>query len=305
VILCAAPSPAWDVTYHLDRLRLGATNRTRSVSARAGGKTVNVARLLSLLGEDVTVVAPLGGSTGRLVTDDLSDAGVLLAAVPVQPETRRTTTMVDDAAGDATVVNEPSLVGSWGSFVDRVDSLLASADVMVAGGSMPVDAPIDGFAELCRLARAHRVPVVVDTSGPALLAALDARPDVVKPNVHELAEVRPHDDPVQAASELAAMSGSAVAVSLGPEGLALTCDAGTWVARPGEVVQGNPTGAGDAVTAALARGLLHGLAWPEVAVDAVALSAAAVRAPYAGEVDLRHVDELRDSVQLDRLDVSA
>jgi tagatose 6-phosphate kinase len=305
VILCAAPSPAWDVTYHLDRLRLGETNRARSVSARAGGKTVNVARLLSLLGEDVTVVAPLGGTTGGFVADDLAAAGVTLVPVPGQPETRRTTTMVDDDAGDATLVSEPSRIGSWGRFVDCVDSLLASADVMVAGGSMPVDAPIDGFAELCRLGRAHRVPVVVDTSGAALLAALDAGPDVVKPNVHELADVRPHDDPVQAASELAATSGSAVAVSLGPEGLALTCDAGTWVAHPGEVVHGNPIGAGDAVTAALARGLLHGRSWPDVAVDAVALSAAAVRAPYAGEVDLRHVDDLRASVRLDRLDRTA
>jgi tagatose 6-phosphate kinase len=305
VILCAAPSPAWDVTYHLDRLRLGATNRARSVSARAGGKAVNVARLLSLLGEDVTLVAPLGGTTGDLVTDDLAAAGVPLVPVPAQPETRCTTTLVDDDTGDATVVSEPSRIGSWGRFVDRVDSLLASADVMVAGGSMPVDAPIDGFAELCRLGRAHRVPVVVDTSGAALLAALDAGPDVVKPNEHELAEVRPHHDPVQAASELAAKSGSTVAVSLGPEGLALTSDSGTWVARPGEVVHGNPTGAGDAVTAALTRGLLHGRDWADVAVDAVALSAAAVRAPYAGEVDLQHVDHLRASVRLDRRGLTA
>lgn len=305
MILCAAPSPAWDVTYHLDRLRLGATNRARSVSARAGGKTVNVARLLSLLGEEVTVAAPLGGTIGGLVADDLAKAGVPLVSVPSEPETRRTTTMVCDELGDATVVSEASRIGSWGRFVDSVDSLLASADVMVAGGSLPVDAPIDGFAELCRLGRAHRVPVAVDTSGAALLAALDASPDVIKPNAHELAEVRPHDDPVRAASELASTSGSAVAVSLGPEGLALTCEAGTWVARPGEVVHGNPTGAGDAVTAALARGLLHDRPWPDVAVEAVALSAAAVRAPCAGEVDLRHIDNLRASVRLDRLDLTA
>ena len=92
---------------------------------------------------------------------------------------------------------------------------------------------------------------------------------------------------------------------LGPEGLALTCDTGTWVARPGAVEHGNPTGAGDAVTAALARGLLHGRPWPDVVVDAVALSAAAVLAPYAGEVDLRDLDRVRASVVLDRLDVTA
>lgn len=305
MILCAAPSPAWDVTHHVDRLRLHTTNRARSTSARAGGKAVNVARLLSLLDEEVTVVAPLGGPTGRLVAEDLAAAGVPLERVASLPETRRTTAVVSDDAGDATVVSESSSIGDWGAFLDRVASLLANADVLVASGSLPQDAPVDGFAELCRLGRAHGVPVVVDTSGPALLAALAARPAVVKPNVHELAEVRPHDDPVRAAEELATTSGSAVAVSLGPEGLALSCDAGTWVARPGAVVQGNPTGAGDAVTAALARGLLHGRPWPDVVVDAVALSAAAVLAPYAGEVDLRDLDRIRASVRLDRLDVTA
>lgn len=305
MILCAAPSPAWDVTHHVDRLRLHATNRARSTSARAGGKAINVARLLSLLDEDVTVVAPLGGATGLLVAEDLAATGLPLEQVTSRLETRRTTAVVSDDTGDATLVSEPSRIGDWRAFVDRVDSLLADADVLVASGSQPEDAPVDAFAELCRLGRAHGVPVVVDTSGPALLAALEARPAVVKPNVHELAEVHPHDDPVRAASELATTSGSAVAVSLGPEGLALTCDAGTWVARPGAVVRGNPTGAGDAVTAALARGLLHGRTWPDVVVDAVALSAAAVLAPYAGEVDLRDLDQVRASVRLDRLDVTA
>jgi tagatose 6-phosphate kinase len=305
VILCVAPSPAWDVTYHVERLRLHSTNRARSASARAGGKAVNVARLLTLLGEDVTVVAPLGGVTGRLFAEDLESAGVRLVAVDSGLDTRLTTAVVSDEAGDATLVNEPARIGDWSALVDRVDSLLDTADVMVAGGSLPVDAPVDGFAELCRTGRDRGVPVVVDTSGPALLAALGAQPAVVKPNVHELAEVHPHEDPVRAASELATTSGSVVAVSLGPEGLALTSEAGTWVARPGESMKGNPTGAGDAVTAALARGLLHGRAWPEVAVDAVALSAAAVLAPYAGEVDLRDLDRVRASVSLDRLDVTA
>jgi tagatose 6-phosphate kinase len=305
VILCVAPSPAWDVTYHVERVRLHATNRARSMSARAGGKAVNVARVLSLLGQDVAVVAPLGGVTGRLVGDDIAAAGLVLEEIPSRLETRLTTAVVSDADGDATLVSEPARVGDWSALVERVDSLLASTEVMVASGSLPSDAPVDGFAELCRLGRAHGVPVVVDTSGPALLAALGAQPAVVKPNVHELAEVHPHEDPVRAASELASSSGSVVVVSLGPEGLALTCEDGTWVARPGAVARGNPTGAGDAVTAALARGLLEGRPWPEVVVDAVAVSAAAVLEPYAGDVDLRDLDRLRGSVSLDRLDVIA
>jgi tagatose 6-phosphate kinase len=304
VILCVAPSPAWDVTYHVDRLRLHATNRTDSVAARAGGKAVNVARLLSLLGEEVAVVAPLGGGTGELFARDLILAGIPLDAVASDTETRRTTTIVCEDAGDATVISESSRVADWPGLVERIAALVPKADVVVASGSLPQGAPVDGFAELCSICETHGVPVLVDTSGPALLAALEGRPAAVKPNREELAEAVPHTDPVEAARELAATTGAAVAVSLGPDGLVLACDAGVWLARPGDVLRGNPTGAGDAVAAALARALAHGIPWADAVVDAVALSGAAVLAPYAGEVDADEVERLRSSVILERLDVT-
>src|SRR5205823_2717079 len=76
MILCVAPSPAWDVTYGVDRFREHATNRAHTVSARAGGKAVNVARVLHALGEEVTVVAPVGGPSGELFAADLSACGI-------------------------------------------------------------------------------------------------------------------------------------------------------------------------------------------------------------------------------------
>ena len=103
----------------------------------------------------------------------------------------------------------------------------------------------------------------------------------------------PHTDSAEAARELAGATGAAVAVSLGPDGLVLACDTGVRLARPGDVLHGNPTGAGDAVAAAFARAVARGVPFgADAVVDAVALSAAAVLAPYAGEVD---VDEVADS----------
>ncbi|MGH3715904.1 MAG: PfkB family carbohydrate kinase, partial [Micromonosporaceae bacterium] len=82
--------------------------------------------------------------------------------------------------------------------------------------------------------------------------------------------------------------------------LAVTGD-GAWhaVAPP---QRGNPTGAGDAVVAALARGLRRGHGWPELLVEATALSAAAVREPVAGTVDLDHYRALTERVTVRTLD---
>ena len=139
MILCVAPSPAWDVTYHLDRLRLHATNRAGTVAARAGGKAVNVARLLSSLGEEVAVVAPLGGGTGELFARDLVLAGIPLDAVASDTETRRTTTIVCEEAGDATVISETSQVWrgrptSWAARCPGPEGRRRGGERVVAGG---------------------------------------------------------------------------------------------------------------------------------------------------------------------------
>jgi tagatose 6-phosphate kinase len=83
-------------------------------------------------------------------------------------------------------------------------------------------------------------------------------------------------------------------VSLGADGLlAVTCGTGgdgtcdgtgdgIWHAAAAPVT-GNATGAGDAVVAGLADGLVAGRSWPDTLRQATALGAAAVAAPVAGE----------------------
>ena len=290
MIVCVCLSPAWDVTYHVDRLVEHGTNRATSVAARAGGKAVNVARVLHTLGEPVTVVAPLGGPTGRLFRDDLRAAGLPLVAIKQEAETRRTVSIVSRQSADATVVTEPSRLPGWAGFLVEVDRVLVGAELLVVSGAVPGDLPVDACAELTRHATAAGVPTVVDTSGPALTAAMAAGPALLTPNLAELREVAPDGDPPTVARRLAA-AGSTVAVSLGADGLLVVDGDRTWRARGDAPLRGNPTGAGDAVVAAFARGLRSGSDWAAMVVDAVALSRASVLAPVAGEVDLDHYRE--------------
>src|SRR3954452_3013038 len=143
MILCVAPSPAWDVTYGVERFREHATNRAHTVSARAGGKAVNVARILHALGEDVVVVAPVGGPTGELFAADLAQSGIALVAVDTATELRRTVTVVSDETGDATIVNEGCALTEWPDFLARAEEMMSKATVVVAAGSLPAGAPIN------------------------------------------------------------------------------------------------------------------------------------------------------------------
>lgn len=305
MILCVAPSPAWDLTFHVLRLEEHATNRATAVAGRAGGKAVNVARLLHDLGEDVRLVLPVGGHTGDEVLLDLDRAGIRHSVVASTAETRRTVTVVSDETGDATVVNEAGRLPEWPALLERVGSLVPESAAVVVSGSLPVGAPGDAFAQLVAEATGRGLPVVVDTSGPALLAALEARPTLVKPNLDELRAVTGDGDPRTGAARLAQESGSAVAVSAGADGIVLAVGAEAWHASLPHRLHGNPTGAGDAVVAAFARGLAASSPWTEMLRDAVALSGAAVLAPYAGEVAVSDHAELLQQVRVEPIGVPA
>lgn len=301
MILCIAPSPAWDVTYGVGRFREHATNRAQTVSARAGGKAVNVARVLHALGEDVTVVAPVGGPTGDLFANDLAACGIPVVPVDTTVDLRRTITIVSEETGDATLVNEGSRLTDWPAFLACAEQRMAHASLVVAAGSLPSGAPVDAYGQLARAAAGHGVPILVDTSGPALAAALGHSPSLVKPNLAELLDVTDVIDPLEAASRLSTEKEVAVLVTLGAEGMVLAVAGETWRGSLDDVLRGNPTGAGDAALAAFARGVRSGSTWPEMLRDATALAGAAVLAPYAGEFAAHHHGALAERVVVERV----
>jgi fructose-1-phosphate kinase PfkB-like protein len=144
------------------------------------------------------------------------------------------------------------------------------------------------------------IPVVVDTSGPGILAAARAGAHVLKPNRHELAEVTGYDRPLEGAHALIDLGAGLVMVSLGADGLMLVGGGREPVsARLARSLRGNPTGAGDAAVAAIASALASGAdlrgrtaaaarAREALARRAVAWSASAVLMPLAGELSSKH-----------------
>jgi 1-phosphofructokinase len=131
---------------------------------------------------------------------------------------------------------------------------------------------------MCEFFTAAGVQVAVDASGPALLAAVDAAPVLIKPNREELAEAvgRPVDsvgDAVEAAQKLRERGAGSVLASLGADGAVLVEDDGVTIGDAPVAGARSTVGAGDALLAGFlaagARGskaLAEGLAWGAAAV---------------------------------------
>ena len=285
MIVTLTPNPAIDRTLAIPALVRGGMHRAAAPVVEASGKGVNVAKALLVNGHAAVAVLPADGP----LTGLLRAAGVPCEVAEIEGPVRTNVSLLEPD-GTVTKVNEP------GPTVSKEDcrrllamTLAQDGDLIVASGSLPPGMRKDFYADLVE--RSQR-PVAVDTSGAALVAALDAGPWLVKPNLDELSELvgpRPQTlaDVVEAAQELRAFGARAVLVSLGADGAVLVDDEG---ARHGEVVVDRPrntVGAGDALLAGfLAGGLSEALAYAAAAVRHVGTHAPAVTAEDRAAVRL-------------------
>ncbi len=280
VIVTVTPNPSVDRTLEVERVERGAVIRASSTRIDAGGKGVNVTRALVANGFASVAVLPLGGGDGDVLSRLLVDGGIPHRPVPTSAGTRSNITL-SEPDGTVTKVNAPGAPLDRAEMVALVDEAVANlgaASWLVLCGSLPAGAPVDLYATLTIRARAAGVRVAVDSSGAPLAASIAAGPDLIKPNLAELAELvdRPLDgidDAVAAAEEVRAAGVGTVVVSLGARGALLVDGGDPVLAVPPAVAARSDVGAGDTLLAGFlaaggagAAALRTGVAWAAAAV---------------------------------------
>ncbi|MBT2224345.1 1-phosphofructokinase family hexose kinase [Nonomuraea sp. NEAU-A123] len=301
MILTVTLNAALDVTYQVPGVDWDGVNRVAAVHRRAGGKGVNVARVLAALGQDVLVTGLAGGPTGQAIEADLQKAGLPHAFVGIAADSRTTLVVADSGRTEPVVADSPRTASprtalfnepgpevteaEFGRMIGRFTDLMTTAEAVVISGSLPRGVPLDAYATLAAIAAEHGVPAIVDADGEPLRHAPGGRPSIVKPNAEELARAVPEGGPEEGAQALRGRGAESVVVSMGAEGLLAVTPEGIFRARMPYKVEGNPTGAGDSLVAGLALGLVERSPWPERLSRAAALGAAAVAAPVAGDFD--------------------
>jgi 1-phosphofructokinase len=283
MIVTLTLNPSLDRTIEIARLSRGDMTRATGTRLDPGGKGVNVSRALAAHKLATRAVVPVGGPEGHQLTALLELEGIDVCAVPVAGHTRSNVSLVEPD-GTVTKVNEPG--GSLADddlerIVAATLTAAAGAEWVVASGSLPPGVPDSFYGRLgARLAESG-VRFAVDTSGPALAAALGCGPALVKPNRDELAEsvgyrIDTLGDAVRAAEAVRAAGAAAVLASLGADGAVFVDGHGV---RYGEspVDRGrSAVGAGDAM---LAGFLAAGVSSGDPLVEALSWGAAAFRFP--------------------------
>ncbi|MEU6774149.1 1-phosphofructokinase [Streptomyces sp. NPDC046759] len=283
MILTVTPNPSLDRTYEVQALKRGEVIRADTERMDPGGKGVNVSRAAAAAGRRTVAVLPLGGAPGALIADLLDAQGIEVAPVPIAGDTRSNIALAE-SDGVLTKINAPGPQLSAAEqelLLETVREQSRDADWIACCGSLPRGLAPSWYADAVTRAHAGGARIALDTSGHALLEALRARPDVVKPNAEELAEAvgRPLTtvgDALKAAEEVRGMGARAVLASLGADGQLLVEETGAWFAEAHVDTVRSNVGAGDS---SLAGFLIAGGSGPGALASAVAHGAAAVQLP--------------------------
>jgi 1-phosphofructokinase len=306
MIITVTMNPAIDKTVDLGHMVHGGLNRVSNVIMDAGGKGINVSKTIKEIGGETIATGFIGGVGGILIKKVLEEQNITSDFVEIKSETRTNLKVVEED-GNVTEFNEPGPLVTEEELKQLIKKLLGYANqdaLFVLAGSIPNGISKSIYKDLTFKLREKGAKVFVDADGELFVHALEAAPDIIKPNRHELEEYFHKDYRVDEA-ELVSMSQELfnkgvgmIAVSLGQMGaLFLTKD--KVLRCPGLKVEAHSTvGAGDAMVAALAYGLDKGLSMEECAKLSVATSAGAVTTRGTKPPKKEFVEELLKKVEV-------
>ena len=316
MILTVTLNAAIDRTVAVPNFRLG--HRHRAVESRtvAGGKGINVARALKMLGRPVIATGFAGGPTGNRLLEQLRKEAVLTDFTRIAAETRINLAVIDPTSGEQTEINERGPAVSpeeVEAFVRRVGYLADGAKLCVLAGTLPPGAGDDLYARLVKDLGERGLPVVLDAEGGAMLAGLRAGAAIVTPNEREAEELvgqefADRDDLIQGLAELVRLGAGEAAITR-PDGCVAVIGNGSeqrfLEVRTEPLEPVSTVGSGDAFLAGYVAARYDGKAADECLAYGVACGAESTQHFGAGTVDRNQVERLLGEVHVQDLEVPA
>lgn len=271
-------NPSIDYVMFTDRFETGALNRAQTTYKFAGGKGINVSRVLKSLNTESTVLGFLGGFPGQFIKDKLQASNIQVDCVEVESDTRINVKL---KGMSETEINAPGPDINEENIQQLMNKLkgLTSEDTVVIAGSIPSSMPSDIYAQIAELCHERQIKFVVDAEKDLLNSVLPYNPLFIKPNIVELEEMfnttLTTDDAIyEAAKRLLDKGAQMVIVSMGGDGAMLVTEEQCLKAMvpKGQVV--NTVGSGDSTVAGMVAGLTNGLSLTSAFRQAIACGTA-------------------------------
>lgn len=280
-ILIVSLNTGIDRIIYLPNFEAGKIVRATEVQEQAGGKAINVARVLVTLGHRVLVIGFTGGFTGQHIQEDLLNSNIPCSLIGISGNSRNCYIFVDQVKKQETVVNEPGPTitqAEFEKFYQELSQRLGQAEMLICSGSLPKGIDVDCYQKFVNLAHSYKIPVLVDATGEALKLAIKARPYLIKPNLDEAEQLLGRkiadNEVIQAAKEIYNFGLELGLVSLGSQGAVGVWQTGESLIAAPKIEAINSVACGDAFLAGCASAILTGQHSKEVLCSGVAAGSA-------------------------------
>lgn len=277
-------NPAVDKTIEIDNFTIGAVNRVSSIRLDAGGKGINVSKIIKTLGGKSKALGVLAGRSGKYIKDYLDLSGIENDFVFISGETRTNLKVVDKLGHTNTDINEPGLdipTKDMELLENKIFPDLGEDSILVLSGSVPHNVPSDIYGRWIQKAKSLGARTILDADGDLLKEGIKAGPYLIKPNIHELErllgrELKTMKEIADAALNLINTDIEIVVVSLGGDGAIFVKKESTVFAEGIKVDVKSTVGAGDSMVAALSFAIDRGYPFEKAVTLSVASGTASV-----------------------------
>lgn len=310
MILTITLNPSVDIAYQLDTFHLDTVNRVEKVQKTAGGKGLNVTRVLKQVGEDVVATGFIGGEIGSYVKKQLTRNDIKNSFVEIGNETRNCIAVLHDGQQTEILEQGPTIQEHEAlNFIEHLEIILNNVEVVVISGSLPKGLASNYYVEIVELCKQCDVAVVLDCSGEALKKVLESqqKPTVIKPNTEELSQLigKNITDDIQELKSV--LSGQLfqgiewIVVSLGAKGAFAKHNEKFYRVKIPKINVVNPVGSGDSTVAGIAASLAHAL--PDVGLlkNANVLGMLNAQEEQTGYVNLEHSEVLYSQIEVEEV----
>lgn len=247
-------NPSIDYIVHINQLNTGNVNRMTEDFKLPGGKGINVSRILHRIGSSSCALGFLGGFTGDFIEKWLVEEGIRSQFTKVEEDTRINVKLKAEEETEINGLGPDLKDDEINRLKFTLSELITNGDIVVLSGSTPGSLRKGFYQELVKIIKENGAEFVIDTTGDDLLAALQEKPLLVKPNNHELAELyhtnlQTLDDIITYGKKLLADGAKNVIISMAGDGALLITEDGTYLSNVLKHEVKNSVGAGDSMIA--------------------------------------------------------
>ncbi|PUU87530.1 1-phosphofructokinase [Halanaerobium congolense] len=285
-----------DRRYNIKEIKKNTVQRTGDYQATAGGKGINVSRVINLLNREVTALGFIGGFSGDFIFDELEKLEIDSDFTRIKGITRSCLNIIDQNNNSIEVLeNGPQITTEEKEeFLNNYQKKINKFDVIAISGSLPSGLRTDFYQKIIKIAKGNNKKVILDTSGEALLQGAAGGPYIIKPNKSEIENIvgfniNSESNLLKAAQKLQSHGANNIALTLGKEGMYYITEKEIYKVEVPKIESVNVTGSGDSLTAGLAVALAEKMNIIEMLKFANACGVANAAEKKTGFVELNKV----------------